>query len=310
MHRTDPLLHSDSDGRRPTSASIMATLGLPDFETPSACEKRQRALRAALGDSPEGQIIARDLADCARDGCRRDACDDACYFAAARRRSRLIRHAHGLLVQHNGPLLLATIEHPNWEAPVGGLAGTGTQGPREWIKRRLESLFNAADVIAVGQFERALNVKLDGSSSWSGEVHVVVAGASKEQLRDAFGIARRYHRDPQEKLHHVKAVHGLGRALGHALTYFLARRVAYITNTGRQGRRSMPLQREQLAELGAWHASLKSGERVVLFGCRRHGGGLVTTTRRHCARDAYAIMEFARALDSEIESVRAAILDE
>ena len=32
MHKTNPLLHSDSDGRRPTSASIMATLGLPDFE--------------------------------------------------------------------------------------------------------------------------------------------------------------------------------------------------------------------------------------------------------------------------------------
>ena len=275
---------SNTNGRRPKSASIMATLGLPDFETPSACEKRQRALAAALGATPEGQIIASHLALCSAKGCGRDACNDACHFAAGRRRRRLIPHAHGLLNRHDGPLLLATIVHPKWQAPLGGLAGTGTRGPREWIKRRLNQLPNADDVIAVGQFERALNVELDGAMSWSGELHLVVAGATKEQLRDAFAIARRYRRDRQEKLLQVKEIDGLGRALGYALKYYLARRVAYMTNNGRQGRRSMPLQREQLAEIGAWHASLRSGGRIVLFGCRRHGRGLIPTTRRHCAR--------------------------
>jgi len=276
---------SGATGRRPTSASIMATLGLPDFETPSACKKRQRALAAALGATPEGQIIARDLALCSAKGCAQAACVDACHFAAGRRRRRLIPHAHRTLIQHDGPLLLATIVHPTWQAPVGGLAGTGTRGPREWVKRRLNRLPNADKVVAIGQFERALNVELDGTMTWSGEVHIVVAGASREQLRDAFGIARRYRRDPQEKLLHVKEVDGLGRALGYCLKYFLARRVAYITNNERQGRRSMPLQREQLAEIAMWHASLRSGERIALFGCRRQGNGLVPTTRRHRARE-------------------------
>ncbi len=263
----------------------MAALGLPDFEKPSACKKRQRALCAALGTLPDGQIIADELALCSAKACGRDECVDACHFAAGRRRRRLIPHAHRLLIQHDGPLHLVTVVHPNWQAPVGGLVGTGTRGPREWIKRRLKSLCNADNVIAVGQFERALNVELDGSMSWSGEIHLVVAGATREELRDAFAIARRYRRHPQEKLLQVKEVDGLGRALGYALKYYLARRVAYITKNGRQGRRSMPLQRDQLAELGAWHASMKSGERVALFGCRRQGGGLVPTTR-HCARES------------------------
>jgi hypothetical protein len=271
--------------RRTESASIMATLGLPDFEKPSAGEKRQRALRAALGDSPEGQIVARDLALCSARACGRDACIDACHFAAGRRRRRLIPQAHDILFRHEGPLHLVTVVHTNWEAPVGGLAGTGTRGPREWIKRRLNRLPHAGDVIAVGQFERALNVELDGSMTWSGEVHIVVAGASREDLRAAFAIAARYRRDPQEKLLHVKEIDGLGRALGYALKYFLARRVAYLMDNGRRGRRSMPLQREQLAEIGAWHASLRSGERVVLFGCRRNGSSLAPVTRRHCARE-------------------------
>jgi hypothetical protein len=272
--------------RRTKSTSIMATLGLPDFERPSACEKRQRALGAALGTLPDGQIIARDLALCSARACGRDECVDACHFAAGRRRRRLIPQAHDLLVQHDGPLHLVTAVHPNWQAPVGGLAGTGTRGPREWVKRRLSSLSNADEVLAVGQFERALNVELDGSMSWSGEVHVVVAGASREQLRAAFGIARRYRRDPQEKLLQVKEVDGVGRALGYCLKYFLARRVAYLMDNGRRGRRSMPLPREQLAEIAMWHASLTSGERVVLFGCRRNNRVLVPVTRRHCARES------------------------
>jgi hypothetical protein len=275
---------SNTNGRRTKSASIMATLGLPDFEKPSACEKRQGALCAALGTLPDGQIIASQLALCNAKGCGRDACNDACFFAAGRRRRRLIPHAHRLLVQHDGPLLLATIVHPTWQAPLAGLAGKGTRGPREWIKRRLNRLPNADDIIAVGQFERALNIELDGSMTWSGEVHIIVAGASREQLRAAFAIVRRYRRDPQEKLLNVKEIDGLGRALGYSLKYFLGRRVAYVMDNGRRGRRSMPLQREQLAELGAWHASLKGGERIALFGCRRQGGGLVPSTRQ-CARE-------------------------
>ena len=118
----------------------MAGLGLPDFEKPSACEKRQRALCAALGTLPDGQIIARDLALRSAKGCAQAACNDACHFAAGRRRRRLIPHAHRMLIQHDGPVHLVTVVHPNWQAPVGGLAGTGTRGPREWIKRRLETL--------------------------------------------------------------------------------------------------------------------------------------------------------------------------
>jgi hypothetical protein len=281
-----PRAHNGSNAvRRPTSASVMETLGLPDFEKPSACDKRQRTLRAALGDSPEGQIIADELALCSAKRCGRDACNDACFFAAGRRRRRLIPHAHRLLVQHDGPLHLVTVVHPNWQAQVSGLAGTGTRGPREWIKRRLNRLPNADDIIAIGQFERALNVELDTSMTWSGEVHIVVAGATREALREAFAIHRRYRRDPQEKLLHVKEVDGLGRALGYCLKYFLARRVAYLMKNGRQGRRSMPLQREQLAELGAWHASLTSGGRIVLFGCRRNNSVLAPVAR-HCARES------------------------
>ena len=77
-------------GRRTKPASIMTALGLPDFETPSDCDKRQRALPASVGSSSDGRIVTHDLAECDRDGCGQAPCLDACHFAAGRRRRRLI----------------------------------------------------------------------------------------------------------------------------------------------------------------------------------------------------------------------------
>jgi hypothetical protein len=253
------------------SHPALAEIGLPDFETLKDCETRQNRLCSSLESCEEGKVFAWGLASCSPKECELPICNDACHYASRRIRKRYILRAYRLLSCVVGPLYLVTAVHPKWEAPIGGLQGTGTRGPREFVKRRLSSLPNAQEVIAVGQFERALNIELDGSMSWSGEVHLVVGGATKEELRAAFNIDAQFRRDPQEKLVKVKEVDGLGRALGYCLKYFLASRVAYVMNNGRQGRRSMPLKREYLAELGCWHASLKSGERIVLFGCRRNG---------------------------------------
>ncbi len=252
-------------------APPLAEIGLPDFETLKACEKRQDKLCSALSSSKDGKGFAQALASCSAKGCSLPVCNDACHYASRRGRKRNIREAYRLFSRLNGPLYLVTVVHPNWETAIGGLQGTGTRGPREFVKRRLSSLSNAKEVIAIGQFERALNIEIDGSMSWSGEVHFVVAGVSKEEVRAAFNIDAQFRRDPQEKLVKVKEIDGLGRTLGYCVKFFLASRVAYIMRNGRQGRRSMPLKREYLAELGAWHASLKSGERIILFGCRRNG---------------------------------------
>ena len=165
------------------------------------------------------------------------------------------------------------------------------------------------NVIAVGQFERALNVKLDGSSSWSGEVNVVVAGASKEQLRDAFGIARRYRRDPQEKLLHAKAVQGLGRALGHALkdTSGAPRRVHHEHGSARS-----PLDAAATGAVGGTRGVARFAQERRARGAvprlsparRRPRDGHAAALRSRCPRD-YGISACSR---SEIESVRVAIL--
>jgi hypothetical protein len=271
ISRTRWNLKAVTGEKRRRSYPTLAEIGLPDFETAQQCERRQNSLRSSLGSSENGMGSAQALASCSAKGCRLPVCIDACHYASRRRRRRYILRAYRLLSSLAGPLYLVTVVHLNWEASIGGLLGTGTRVPREFVKRRLSRLPNPQHVIAVGQFERALNVELDGSMSWSGEVHLVVGGATKEELRAAFNIDAQFRRNPQEKLVKVKEVSGLGRALGYCLKYFLASRVAYVMNNGRQGRRSMPLKREYLAELGTWHASLKSGERFILFGCRRNG---------------------------------------
>ena len=271
---------------RPTSASIMAGLGLPDFEKPSACKKRQRALCAALGTLPDGQIIASDLALCSAKGCAQDACNDACHFAAGRRRRRLIPHAHRMLIQHDGPLHLVTVVHPNWESPVGGLVGTGTRGPREWIKRRLNRLPNAQ------RRDRGRPVRARRSTSSStAPAHGAERSTSssrahtKEQLRDAFRNRSSLPPRPAGKAPPRQG----GRRTGSGARLF-------VEVFPGAPRRVLDEQRSSRASLDAAATGAVGGTRRVarfaperraarLFGCRRQGRGLVPTTRRHRARE-------------------------
>ena len=138
---------------RPSRGRFWPRSVCPTLKSPRhSRETRPRRGSRDLARRPDG--VARDLALCSAKGCGRDACNDACHFAAGRRRRPLIPHGHRMLIQHDGPLHLVTVVHPNWQSPVGGLVGSrGTRGPREWVKRRLNRLPNANNVIAVGQFE-------------------------------------------------------------------------------------------------------------------------------------------------------------
>lgn len=148
-----------------------------------------------------------------------------------------------------------------------------------------------------------MNVELDGTMSWSGEVHLIVAGASKEDLRAALSIEKRYRSNPQEKLLRVEPINGLVRAIGYATKYYLGGRVAYIAKNDRQARNKTSLKRERLGELAAWHASLKSGERIILFGCRRNGRRLLPLTRV-CVRGGAAEAADARKTSRKTRQMR------
>jgi hypothetical protein len=174
-----------------------------------------------------------------------------------------------LLSSLPGDLFFVTITHPKWELPVGQLAEANIPAVRQWLYRRFKRL--GWGVIAVGGFEASLNVELDGTSTWAGHVHLVVAGTDRQNLKKALQVEKHHRSKPYLRPVDVRAVDDLGRQLGYSLKRIARRRVAYIDGQGRQNRNQSNLSSSEQREFDGWLLGLAVGARTILIGCRAHG---------------------------------------
>jgi len=198
-------------------------------------------------------------------------CSEACHFAARRQRLKLVTQGHELLTEHPGPLASITIAHPTWEVAYDGDLGTiSLKAAKQWLRRRLLKL-DSPNLIAIGSFETSLNVELDKTRVWAGQFHLITAGATVDQLKAALAIGPRYKLAPYAKPVQVKPIKALGRQLGYSLKRFAEQRIAYIDEQGRQNRRPLPLNSPDQAAFDHWLQTLKLGDRLFLFGCKRRG---------------------------------------
>ena len=86
----------------------------------------------------------------------------------------------------------------------------------------------------------SFNRELDGKAFWAGEIHCVVAGAAKEDLRSTLYIQPRYRvRRPGARLLVISKVDDLPRQVAYSLKRFVEERRAYIASNGRQHRRHL-----------------------------------------------------------------------
>jgi hypothetical protein len=251
----------------------MAQLGLDDFETVEQCSERQVKMAKRLNDAQKPKLGGRDWQACRPDCCACTQCRDGCWFASRRHRFELITEAHRLLSSHSGPLAFVSIAHPKWELPVGKLNQANINAVRQWLYRRFKKL--GKNVITVGGFEVSLNVDLDGTRTWAGHVHLVVAGVEKSSLKKALQIEKRYRFRPFSRPVDVRDVKNLGRQLGYSLKRVARRRVAYVDGQGRQNRNQANLTLSEQREFDAWLLGLLAGERTILIGCRLHGDRLL-----------------------------------
>jgi hypothetical protein len=140
--------------------------------------------------------------------------------------------------------------------------------------RDFRSAVLGTGVIAVGGFEASLNVELDGTSTWAGHVHLVVAGTDRQSLKREFQIEKHHRSKPYLRPVDVRAVDDLGRQLGYSLKRIARRRVAYIDGQGRQNRNQSNLSSSEQREFGGWLLGLPIGARTILIDCRAHAGQL------------------------------------
>jgi hypothetical protein len=249
---------------------VMAHLGLPDFETVQQCSSRQQLMARRFKKAGD-QYGEATWAMCTQDLCASTSCQDGCWFASRRHRYKMITEAHRMLSGRPGDLLFVTVTHPNWELPLGKLGEANISTARQWLYRRFKRL--GSGVVAVGGFEASLNVELDGTSTWAGHVHLVVAGVDRKYVRKALQLEAR-HRKRYARPLDVRDVANLGRQLGYSLKRIARRRVAYIDRQGRQNRNHTNLSSAEQREFDGWLLGLLVGDRTILIGCRAHAGQL------------------------------------
>jgi hypothetical protein len=256
----------------------MIKLGLPDFETVQQCSERQQKMVSRFERAGELQHDA-GWQECEPNFCAATPCREGCWFASRRHRYQMITEGHrllssqpGLLSSQPGDLFFVTITHPKWQLPIGKLAKANIPAVRQWLYRRFKRL--GSGVIAVGGFEASLNVELDGTSTWAGHVHLVVAGTDRKSLKKALQIEKHHRSKPYLRPVDVRAVPDLGRQLGYSLKRIARRRVAYIDGQGRQNRNQSNLSSSEQREFDAWLLGLPVGARTILIGFRAHAGRL------------------------------------
>jgi hypothetical protein len=264
---------SSGPGRRDRKRrrKAMAKLDLPDFETVQQCRERQQKMVRRFERAGELQHLS-DWQECERNFCAAAPCRDGCWLASRRHRYQMITEGHRLLSSQPGDLLFATITHPKWEKPVGNLSEANIGAVKQWLYRHFKEL--GPGVIAIGGFEVSLNIELDGTSTWAGHVHLVVAGTDKDSLKKALQIERHHRTKPYLRPVDVRAVPDLGRQLGYSLKRIARRRVAYIDGQGRQNRNQSNLTSSEQREFDGWLLDLPVGARTILIRCRAHAGQL------------------------------------
>lgn len=257
----------------------LAALGLDNFETAADIASRQHAMVRALArtDAPPGLI--RGLGRCTSEGCGLRRCRDGCHEAQARLRAALIPQADLLVRAQPGPLRAVTLVHPLWEVPnAAGPGAISIPAVKQHIKRSFMKLAarTGKRVMAVGAFEVSLNRELDGTKTWAGQVHLIVAGATRDELHASLGVDERYPLPPYAKPLVVEEVGNTARQQAYALKRLAEQRIAYRGKNGRQERKHLPLDGRDQRRFDRWLCRLSLGERMILVGCKRLNGRLVS----------------------------------
>lgn len=262
----------------PDPLQRLKALGLHDFETAEDASRRQQIMVRALARSGAPRELVRGLCQCTPDECGLRRCRDGCHHAHRRLRTTLIPQADTLLRRQPGPLLALTLVHPLWEVPYeAGPGAISIPAVKQHVKRRFMRLTarTGKRPMAIGAFEVSLNRDLAGTKTWAGQVHLIVAGATRDELHAALGVRDRYALPAYAKPLVVEEVSNTARQQAYAVKRYAEQRIAYLSKNGRQARRHLPLDNRDQRAFDRWLCGLSLGERVILFGCKRLNGQLV-----------------------------------
>jgi hypothetical protein len=256
-----------------------ADSGVPNLESITEVKRLQKDMLDRLQRSTQDPISYVGLAYCSPKHCGRIGCSEACAFGTRRRRGNDIPKIVRLLEQRGGPLHEVRIYRRSWDRPFGELANVSVAVAKQLLHRVLDSLFDPT-LVAVGTFKVAPDYI---ESQWKCEMHLIVAGAEKDNLVTRFSATRPGTGGGDIR---VDTVGDLNRAICDVTKCNVQPRRYFFQPT--VGKRPMKAQR---AEFYRWLSGLDVDGRVIRHGCDRHFNRITNkkpkTTKARAKRRGY-----------------------
>jgi hypothetical protein len=228
------------------------------FEGPAKLQRLQRDLLLQLESSNIPAKRYSGFEHCGIEACGRSVCSEVCFFGALHTRIRQIPAVLKLL-KDNGPVCEVRILRDQWNRQVGSLSKAGVAAAKQLNRRGLDNVFNP-DLIAVGLFKPTLELGAPDYFGWICEIHQLVAGATKEELEEAFRTRNVYSGSVW-----VREVDDLAAAVTR-----LFRLEIRAWNPVGDTYPTSRLYPQYRAELYLWLMELGQDDRIVRYGCDRH----------------------------------------
>jgi len=241
------------------------------FESEDEMAELQQDMLELLKGSGVDRARYDQLAACGSQDCGADPCMEACWFGTRRRRLREISPVYSLIQHSEGPVYEARTLRSTWSRPIGRLQDVSIAAAKQSLRRAFDRL-NMPALVVVGTF-KVYAAPENGIPQWRGEMHLIVAGADKEELEKV--LWRGGNCKNLEICVRVMPVDNLGQAISRVL-----RRNLQPWQHPWQPRFDCPRPTKQnRLEFYTWLLDLASGDRLVRYGCDRYFNKLAKTPR-------------------------------
>ena len=211
------------------------------------------------------------LAACGSQRCGADQCMEACWFGARRRRLREISPVYRLIQQSKSPVYEVRALRSTWARPIGQLQEVSIAAAKQSLRRSFDRL-NLPALVVVGTFKAYVAIE-SKTLEWKGELHLIVAGAEKEEVEEV--LSRVGHCKNLDICVRVMPVDNLGQAISRVL-----RRDLQAWQHPWQPWLDCPRPTKQIwLEFYTWLLGLAPDDRLVRYGCDRYFNKLAKTPR-------------------------------
>lgn len=201
---------------------------------------------------------AASLRGCTFKECGRKRCVEACRFGSIRWIQAYAPKISDLLHRTDAVQWAVRVSRRSWCKPVGQLSRVSIGTAEKLARRALDKLRNP-QIVAVGSY-KVFVLKDASGTVWRPEVHLLVAGAEGDDLRQAFE-GRGYDGDYVT----VDRVVDLSGAVSAVLDYKL---LLWQHPAGTS--KALRPNKSKRAEYYVWALGIPSGGLTVRYGCDRH----------------------------------------